>query len=259
MQGADNSAGVARTRILGGLTALIAALLVATGAPPARADSTLFPLAKAVHAGSVAFGPDGNLWFTAVNASEDKGVVGRLAPNGQVTEFQVPGQGYPRYGVNSIVSGPDGNLWFVEPHPDRVSRVTTAGEITQFQLPADSEPRSIVAGPDGNLWFTERGANAVGRITPGGDVSQFPLPPGSTPTGIAAGPDGALWFAETLADRIGRISTDGQIAQFRLRRTTRPHAICSLPRAPRGDGNRKISPRTTTGLSPAPGLPSARE
>jgi hypothetical protein len=57
--------------------------------------------------GSIAPGPDGNLWFTEPDANQ----IGRITPTGQVTLFTVPTAGSNPTG---IVAGPNGNVWFTE-------------------------------------------------------------------------------------------------------------------------------------------------
>jgi streptogramin lyase len=122
------------------------------------------------------------------------------------------------------MAGPDGNLWFAEgfyPEGLRViGRITPAGAIAQFPLPASIFASALTFGPDGNLWFSElipRGKTGViGRITPAGAVTQFPLPAGSgSPNSLAAGPDGNLWFTEG-SYAIGRITPAGAVTQFPL-------------------------------------------
>ena len=70
----------------------------------------------------------------------------------KVTTFPVPF-------VIGLTNGPDGALWFADisnqPH---IGRITTAGAVTDFPLPANSTSGvAIVSGPDGALWFTEFG------------------------------------------------------------------------------------------------------
>jgi streptogramin lyase len=106
----------------------------------------------------LAWGPDGNLWFTEHN----KHKIGRLNPtNGSVTEFStgLSPESYP----NSITAGPDGNLWFAETI-DNIGKITPAGVITEYAVSASSQADGIVAGPDGNVWFAARGGDYVGRI-----------------------------------------------------------------------------------------------
>ena len=97
----------------------------------------------------------------------------------------------------------------------------SAQTITEFPLPAGSNPAGIATGPDGNLWFTEFTVNPkVGRITTAGAVTEFPLPrPDATPSGIVAGPDGNLWFTQAdfemgFEGYISRITPAGTITQF---------------------------------------------
>lgn len=101
-------------------------------------------------------GPDGTLWFTE-NAP---GRIGRITPNGQITDFPLPDADNT---PSSLASGPDGNLWFTQSYdPDqdqghhRIGRITPGGQITDFSLPAaNNASNSLTLGPDGNLWFAE--------------------------------------------------------------------------------------------------------
>jgi hypothetical protein len=112
-------------------------------------------------------------------------------------------------GVSGIVAWPDGNLWFTESAANRIGRITTGGDITEFPLAGDGrQPTAIAVGPDGNLWFTEEGASKIGRISPTGEIAEFPVPTLTGTGAIAAGPDGSLWF--TSSHRIGSISPSGR-------------------------------------------------
>ncbi len=123
-----------------------------------------------------------------------------------VTEFT--GGVTPGFSFDSepfgITAGPDGNLWFTEYRGSRIARITPAGVVTEFSLPAPNrQPSHITAGPDGNLWFTEGSPGGIGRITTAGVVTEFlgGSTPGFTanriPSGITTGADGNLWFTET--------------------------------------------------------------
>jgi streptogramin lyase len=108
----------------------------------------------------VTAGQDGNVWFT-----EDIGKVGRVTPNGVITEFPLTNAAAFPVG---IVTGPDGNIWFAEKSANKVARMTTAGVITEFQIPiAAAAPDKITVGADGNLWFTEHGAHQVAHYRAG--------------------------------------------------------------------------------------------
>ena len=135
-----------------------------------------------------------------------------------IHEFPLP---LPNSSAGEITAGPDGNLWFIEIFSNRIGRITPAGQITEFPLPApadlsdyDNLLATITAGPDGNLWFTEDFSSHIWRITPAGQITQFPLPAGSIPAGITAGPDGNLWFTDEGTNQIGRITPAGRSANF---------------------------------------------
>ena len=182
-------------------------------------------------AGWIATGPDGNLWFLENFEPGGLNQVGRITPEGEITEFPV--RGFARdLGLREIVAGPDGNLWFVAFHSPKVGRITTDGEITLFDVPPDfcNGPTKIIAGPDGNLWFTAVNNQAIGRITPEGKVTPFPISPPNRFTlagGIAAGPDGNVWYTAKRHhglnppkiepyDLIGRITPEGRIDEFEV-------------------------------------------
>jgi streptogramin lyase len=173
---------------------------------------------------SIAVGSDGNLWFTEQAADR----IGRITTSGEITEFPLPTSSVefsPSVpdsfsGPTSIAAGPDGNLWFTEQAADRIGRITTSGEITEFALSAS--PQTIAKGPDGRLWFTESvglaGEVRIGRIASDGRITEF-RPGGVRPGDITAGPDGNLWFSERSdagIAQIGRITPKGQATLFSL-------------------------------------------
>jgi virginiamycin B lyase len=160
---------------------------------------------------ALAVGPDGALWFGQL------GRICRMTTAGSVTLCRsLPAT----TSVSSLTTGPDGALWFVEANANKIGKITTSGEITEYPLASsfpEKRPLSIVAGSDGALWFAESGGNAIGRITTSGAITEFPLPtPFSNPGSIAAGSDGALWFTEIGQTRLGRITTAGAITEFPL-------------------------------------------
>jgi streptogramin lyase len=195
---------------------LLLTVLLATG----TGTSAAHPLVTEFHDGltgsngawGVATGPDGNVWFTEDNT----GAVGRITPDGVVTEFSA---GLTKGGPKGIALGPDGNLWVAESSGGgAIARITPSGAATEFTAGLSvGEPWDIAAGPDGNLWFVMRNPAVIGRITPEGVITEFTvgLTPGSEPTSIAAGPDGNLWFTEAAdPGRIGRITPAGEISEF---------------------------------------------
>jgi len=173
----------------------------------------------------ITVGPEGNIWFS------QRGEIGRMTPNGEVTEFHLPvsAPSSIRH-TGGITVGADGNLWFPtwvtyvdkEGHEGRIGRITPGGEIDEFQLPNSDEniAREVALGSDGNIWFTGSHGDRIltpgeiGRITPIGQITEFPTPYAEVgPLGITAGPDGALWFTgygspgSDLDGGVGRIVT----------------------------------------------------
>ena len=49
----------------------------------------------------------------------------------------------PNAQATGIAAGPDGNLWVTLSRSSRVARVTPAGAVTEFTLPAGRGPREI--------------------------------------------------------------------------------------------------------------------
>ena len=208
---------------------------------------------------SIAWGPDGNVWFTDeiptgeryVGMAVVTGAIGRITPSGTITDFDATGS----YAPQGITAGPDGNLWFTAEGGNgmwgAIGRITPSGTITYFTaglqgsspqwLTNDSAPGSITAGPDGNLWFIDTGkAKAIGRITPSGTITEFTagLPTDSWPASIIAGPDGNVWFTDegcyghdNATCAIGRITPSGTITEFTAGLHTGSYPTGSVPRA----------------------------
>jgi len=209
---------------LAALLALLAFPAVAAAgirqAPPVVGQVSEYELGPGTRPQAVVTGPDGNLWFAGIrNVSGGAGdVLGRVTPSGKVTEYVVDTH-TAIVGLSDIALGPDGNLWFTEGGRPKVGRITTSGQIAEFDLPQGAgNATAIAAGPDGALWFTESGVARVGRITTSGVVTEFPLTGAreSWGGGIAAGPDGALWVTLPGGGAIARIGSDGAEADFHL-------------------------------------------
>jgi virginiamycin B lyase len=185
----------------------------------------------------ITLGPDDNLWFTAgftatLPGSENAPPkIGRITPDGQITEFPLSSAEGPPH---EIVTGPDGNLWFTRPLGNRIGRITVDSVVTNFVVPSsNSRPDGIAVGPDGALWFTERLADKIGRLTTAGLFTEFPLPPfalgARRPAGITAGPDGSLWISEVLAKSIARLTLDGVVTEFPVPSGAGPAGITAAP------------------------------
>ena len=113
----------------------------------------------------IARGPDGAMWFTEVR---DR--IGRIAPDGRITEFS---RGIPyRSSPGGIATGPDGALWFTLWHGNVIGRMTTAGAVTLYRglvTPSrgnEHDPDAVLV-PDGHggFWFNESQGGRMAHLT----------------------------------------------------------------------------------------------
>ncbi|MGN6217376.1 MAG: Vgb family protein [Solirubrobacterales bacterium] len=164
----------------------------------------------------LAFGSDGNLWYTA---SRNR-AIGFASLNGEITDMELPGLPL------DLVEGPDGNIWFTYGGGEGIAPAIGRAEhqnggstiITLFDLNSGSRPYTIVASRNGYLWFLDRSENnpAIGRVSRTGQIKEFSAGLSSkTEFGnLAAGPEGNVWFTDPGARSIGRVSPAGQITEF---------------------------------------------
>jgi streptogramin lyase len=147
-------------------------------------------------------GPDGKIWFGESNAPK----LGRIDPQtGTIDEF--PLAGTPGWLSNAS----DGNIWMSEtklPSRKVMTKVTTAGVVTEVPLAYSGVYGPMTKGPDGNLWFTEPPVGRIARLVPATEeLTEFATSsPDSNPLGVTVGPDGNIWFVESDAGKIARIS-----------------------------------------------------
>lgn len=202
------------------LTLIIAALLsllvlVAPAGAAVPGEVARFELPAGSEPDGIAAGADGNLWFAERGADR----IGRITPDGTITEFPLP---TPEAEPSQVTAGADGDVWFTELRPGNIGRITPGGEVTEFAVCDYCRPWGVTAGPEGDVWFTLPVAGEVGRITPTGQVTRFPLAVGSNePTMIAAGDDGNLWIAdrglvkeEPTIGQIVRLTPTGEATRF---------------------------------------------
>jgi virginiamycin B lyase len=224
------------TAISGLAAALILVLVATTVYTQFAARRTTSPAATATMGGAVskiiklpnpvttidkiAVAPDGSVWFAETISHGNK--IGRVSPDGTLTEFPVETNGNAQYaGVSDIVIGPDGNLWFVSgmtlpglSFVNSIIRMTPSGAMTTFPLPNNVSARLLLFGQDGALWFSE--GNKLGRMTTDGHFTEYPLlsPEKGQMVDLCIGPDGALWYTWYHANHIGRMALSGQVKDF---------------------------------------------
>jgi virginiamycin B lyase len=105
-----------------------------------------------------------------------------------------------------------------------IGQSVVPGMITEFPVPANSQPVGIVQGPDGAMWVTANDADRVFRMTSDGQVTNtFPSSGDALnqPNFITVGPDGNLWLTEdddqdTGGNAIARLTPSGVSTVFPL-------------------------------------------
>ena len=102
------------------------------------------------------------MWFLLLNGRvDDRQVdgnrVGRITPDGTITEFAIPSQaGSP----TNIAVGPDRNIWFTK--QSVLGRVTPDGVITEFPVPSGGT--GLTAGSDQTSARSAHGQAVVCRV-----------------------------------------------------------------------------------------------
>ena len=153
-------------------------------------------------------------------------VLPKLASGG-VVEYPVPNPSTPGSGcsgcgtasLSGITAGPDGNVWFFDVGQNLLGRVTPAGSITQFAVPATGAgSEGIVGAPDGNVWMVARGSmngpDWILKVSPAGVVTRYPLANGVGAEGVTWGPDGNVWFTEFWVQKVVRMTPAGVMTEF---------------------------------------------
>jgi streptogramin lyase len=159
----------------------------------------------------IAWGPDGNLWFTLFGTD----MIGTYNPaDGGFIEYPVP---TPNAEPDGITAGPgDGNLWFTEENGDKIGAISADGGVREYSIATTgAKAQGITVGPDGALWFAEETPSQIGRMTTNGMLVEYPVGNGTGPVHVAS--DGrAVWFTQSTANEIGRIALDGGVTEYPL-------------------------------------------
>ena len=141
--------------------------------------------------GSVAAGPDGDVWVTEYTAN----VIDDVDPvTNNITTYRIG------CAPQGLIVASDGNLW--TNCGSTLARITTNGTVTLFTNPFGSNTGSnedIAVGPDGNPWFGGTSGNVIGEFNPSTNTWTYYYPPTGSGTDItmALGPDGNMWALDT--------------------------------------------------------------
>jgi streptogramin lyase len=198
------------------------------------------PNAPQLLGSQIAVAANGTVWLGTYQGTG----ITRIAPDGLVTSFPVPGDD-----VNGLTLGPDGNVWFTQPDLGYFGKMTPDGLVTRYQ--ASSYPYEMAAA-GGQVWFAEDAANRIASATLNGIVNVFPVPTVNVSIGrLAADRAGNVWFTEDTADNIGRVSPDGTVREFAI--ATRHTGLGDIGPGPDGSMWFTESNTSTIGLISATG------
>ena len=157
----------------------------------------------------ITIGSDGNPWFTEFDGNK----IGRINPDGSLSEFTVPTAGS---GPSGITLGGDGNIWFTEFNGNKVGRVTPKGVFHEIALGTAGACPTEIASSGSQIAVVEVALGQIAFINIQGELEiDQPIPtPGAAPQGIAYGSDGAFWFVEYYGNKIGRAQSGSPITEF---------------------------------------------
>ena len=131
--------------------------------------------------------------------------VGSATPaSAATTVFPVPTS---NAGLARITTAPDGSMWFVETNANKVGRITPAGQISEYTLPAqtvdDTDVKDLDIAADGTVWVVfDSGWQAV-ALNPNGTKKSGPYAdPEDNPDGgeVRVAPNGVPWTTMNYAD-----------------------------------------------------------
>ena len=189
------------------------------------ATITSFDLATPVaRLGRLALAPDGAVWFAESTAVS----VTRLQ-DGRFTRHAVgplTGAAEANVAPFGVAVDAQGTVWATLQSANKLVRIASRGEMTEFELPTrQSGPGDVAVDPSGAVWVLEVTANKVARFA-AGRFEEFSVPtPNAGLTALAVAPDGAVWFTEVRAHKLGRVR-GGVIKEFALpRRDARPFGV----------------------------------
>ena len=155
---------------------------------------------------SITKGPDGAMWFTESAADR----IGRITPEGDITEYELPSHDRVHANPQGIVRGPDDRLWFVQPLDETVAAFDPKTKrFAEYDLPVkDAFPSDITAA--NGLLFVADPNHGVGRLEPDGTATFSPPPaPDQEIRQLGTIGHGPAWYLETKRGTIGTIGDDG--------------------------------------------------
>jgi virginiamycin B lyase len=110
---------------------------------------------------SVTLGPDGNIWYVRITGlNNGTGKIGKITPGGVATEYETGTSIFPQ---TDVTLGPDGKVWFTDGANNILAEIDTSGNVSKYELPANTFPFSVATGSDNKIWFGNQ--LTIGKIT----------------------------------------------------------------------------------------------
>jgi virginiamycin B lyase len=168
---------------------------------------------------TITMGSDGNIWYTEGYVND---LIGRLTPDGEITEFPIPGDAFGFTGAEQIIPGPGGKLWFASTETNGIGSIdptaTDPGSTMQiFNVPVSNPGvgaggegvRGLTFDSQGNLWMAEQNTSQprwfeFNTSTDQATVVLNPTP-GTHQYGMTLASDGSLWFTDNANNAVGQI------------------------------------------------------
>lgn len=191
--------------------------------------------------GVLAFDRAGNLWFTAGGGGFSRladvplgNRIGRLAPDGILTEFETP---TPESAPTSLKVADDGGVWFTERSGNHIGRLDpSTGRIREYPIPTPvSGATGIALDAQGGVWFTSKKASRIGRLDPAtGEIREFATPDtAALPSTVTVDHHGFVWFDERGTDKFVRLDpATGRMTEYTV--PTAGSRVVGLLPDPRG-------------------------
>jgi len=159
------------------------------------------PNSKATDPHTIAFLPDGRLFFT-VQAGNFIGTLDPKTPNGAIKLVESPTVNSRPYGVRLDSKGVP---FFDEFNSNKIATADPKTLIIrEYPLPdKGARPRRIAVAKDDTVWYGDYARGYLGHLDPKtGKVEEFKSPGGedSKPYAIDVTADGAIWYVETGDD-----------------------------------------------------------
>jgi streptogramin lyase len=151
--------------------------------------------------GSIAAGPDGNLWFVG------QGNLIKITPQGVMTTIVA------RSAAGVLAMGIERRIWFSV--MGALGVVNADDSITYHRLPTTKPIYSFAVGSDGREWFSEA-VGRIGAMTANGVVTTYPVFRPDWHIGqLVEGSDGNIWFGLERG-RVEKVTTSGVFTTYLL-------------------------------------------